>query len=242
MDYQPNKIAYVTGASSGIGEALVSKLLEEGYYVIGLSRSAISLERNFEHHAIDLSNIDAVQKFEFKHSAPHVLLVNNAGCIGDIKPIGKNTNSGLLAVSNLNALAPQLLINTFLNTYLNKVEEGHILNISSGAGKYPIDSWAPYCASKASLDLFSKTVQEELNTRSYTNWFVHAIAPGVVDTPMQNEIRSSDPNEFKVLQKFIDLKKNGELSDPNSVAQKLYRVIESPQDFHNVVISVRDFS
>ena len=242
MDYRQNKIAYITGASSGIGEALVSKLMDEGYYVVGLSRTEIKRGENYEHHCIDLSDPEAVESFDFTHDSNHVLLVNNAGSIGAIQPIGKNPVSSLIEVSNLNALAPQLLINNFIKTYLGNVESGHILNISSGAGKYPIDSWAPYCASKASLDLFSETVQAELNARGQENWYVHSVAPGVVDTPMQEVIRSANPEDFMVLQKFIDLKANNELSAPKAVAEQLNKVITHPQIFEDVVISVRDFN
>lgn len=242
MGYQQNKIAYVTGASSGIGEALVTKLLDEGYFVTGLSRTVVNRGDNYEHHSIDLSDIEAVASFEFSQHANHVLLINNAGSIGAIKPIGQNPISSLVEVSNLNALAPQILINNFLKTFSGKVESGQILNISSGAGKYPIDSWAPYCASKASLDLFSETVKAELTARGQENWYVHSVAPGVVDTTMQEVIRSANPEDFMALQKFIDLKANNELSIPKAVAYQLNKVIANPQNYKDVVISVRDFN
>jgi benzil reductase ((S)-benzoin forming) len=241
MDYQPNKIAYITGASSGIGEALVQLLIDEGYFVVGMSRTPVKKTAHYLHESIDLSDISKVQSFRFKHEAEEMLLVNNAGAIGDILPIGKNKVENMTAVAHLNILAPQILMNTFIQQFQGKIKQGHILNISSGAGKYPIDSWGPYCASKAALDLFSETAQQEFNSRNWDHWFCHAIAPGVVDTPMQNEIRSADPSEFKNLQKFMDLKSNQELASPEEVAKKLFRVIKNPAEYENVLLSVRNF-
>lgn len=241
MDSQPNKIAYITGASSGIGEALVHLLREEGYFVVGISRSKMDAKPGYIHLSVDLSDIQQINAFRFNHQAEEMLLVNNAGSIGDILPVGKNTQKKLAEVAILNILAPEILMNTFIQQFQGKIKKGHLLNISSGAGKYPVDSWAPYCASKAALDLFSETVQQEFNTRNNQNWFCHSIAPGVVDTPMQKVIRSADPDEFQALQKFLDLKENEALSSPRTVAQKLYRVIKNPASFTEVILSVRDF-
>ena len=71
-------------------------------------------------------------------------------------------------------------------------------------------------------------------------WHIHSCAPGVVDTQMQKQIRSTDPQDFKLVQNFVDYKKNNELFSPKYVADKLLNVIQNPQDFKEVVISVRD--
>ena len=141
----------------------------------------------------------------------------------------------------VNSIAPQILMNTFIRTYQHQVQHGHIVNISSGAGKYAIEAWAPYCASKAAIDLYSETVHAELESRGKTNWFVHAIAPGVVDTVMQEEIRESDPDLFQSHEKFMALKANQELVSPRIVADKIMQVIASPRLFRKTTISVRDF-
>ena len=141
----------------------------------------------------------------------------------------------------MNTIAPQILTNSFIKRFKNVKGQFHVLNISSGAGKNPIDAWATYCASKAALDLFSETVAEELDWRGHENWKVHSCAPGVVDTGMQEQIRSVDITDFKLVQKFKDLKENNELSTPVHVAKKLWEVISNPAAFAEIVISVRDF-
>lgn len=241
MVAQQNKLAYVTGTSGGIGKAVTEKLLAEGYYVFGLSRTATDFGEQFSHISIDLNDLGQVHAFEFEGVADEVLLVNNAGIIGEILPVGKVANQSIEDVMIVNTIAPQILMNKFLSTYSDTAKTGHILNISSGAGKRPIDAWASYCASKAALDLFTETTSEELKVRGIENWQVHALAPGVVDTNMQSDIRSADPEEFKVIEKFIALKNDNELTAPNAVAEKIFEVIRHPKNFEKTVISVRDF-
>ncbi|OIQ36008.1 MAG: hypothetical protein BM555_03540 [Crocinitomix sp. MedPE-SWsnd] len=241
MGVQQNKLAYITGSSKGIGRALTELLLEEGYEVIGLSRSNDLKAENFKHITLDLADIGKVSSFEFQKTADKVLLVNNAGLVGDINPLGSVQNSDIQKVMNVNTIAPQILCNNFIKRFQNEKGSFHVLNISSGAGKSAIDSWATYCASKAALDLFSETMSSELEWAQATNWHVHSCAPGVVDTNMQEQIRSSSEEEFNRVQYFKDLKSNNELFTPQLVANKLNMVIENPEKFPETLISVRDF-
>lgn len=241
MTALPNKIAYVTGSSKGIGKALTALLLKKGYRVIGLARSNDLVAKDFEFVELDLSDISKVSRFEFTQSAKEVVLVNNAGIVGDINPIGSIQNSGIQEVMNVNTIAPQILCNNFVKRFKNELGNFHILNISSGAGKSPISSWATYCASKAALDLFSQTLSTELEWAQATNWYIHSCAPGVVDTNMQTVIRSSTEKEFNRVQYFKDLKSNNELYTPDYVAEKLFKVLDNPDKFPETLISVRDF-
>lgn len=242
MDVQPNKVAWITGSSRGIGEALVLNLLNDGFKVIGLSRNNEIEHPHYTFHEIDLTDLKAVKAFEFKNSGAEVnLLVNNAGMIGDIAPIGQMDNEMIERMHIVNTIAPQILCNNFLASFQENKGHFHIINISSGAGKNAIESWAPYCSSKAALDLFSETLAAELKWMEMENWSVHAIAPGVVDTKMQVEIRSSDEAKFPHKSRFVGLKENQELASPELVASKLKLVIDEPSKFQEVVISVRDF-
>ena len=235
------KLAYITGSSRGIGKALALLLLDKGYKVIGLSRTNDIQHPNFQFHAIDLSDINAVKNFQFDSTEDNVLLVNNAGMLGEVGPIGQIDNGQVCKVMNVNTISPQILTNSFITKFHNNRQQFHILNISSGAGKRPISSWATYCASKAALDLFSETVAEELEWKQMNNWFIHSVAPGVVDTKMQEQIRSTDKENFKIVQNFIDYKENNDLYTPQHVAEKLWKIIETPSKFSDVLQSVREY-
>lgn len=241
MDAQPNnKIAYITGCSKGIGNAIALELLNQSYHVIGLSRTNTIEHPNFSFISLDLSDLEAVKNFTFTKTADEVILINNAGIIGEIKPIGQVKDQSIERVMHVNTIAPQILMNRFSKSYQNKIKKGHIINISSGAGKRPMDAWASYCASKAALDLFSKTMHEEWQNRQLKNWYIHAVAPGVVDTAMQTEIRKANPIDFKLHSRFENLKREGELFEPKIVAKKIMQLIEKPNHFKAVSVSVRD--
>jgi len=240
METQP-KVAFVTGVSGGIGNALVHQLLANDYFVYGIGRSNSINEKNYQFIPIDLRKPDAVNHFNFPQvPANAYLLVNNAGIIGEILPVGELSSVHFSDVMQVNATAPQVLINTFIQTFSRQLVPLHVLNISSGAGKRPIDAWASYCASKAALDLFSETVKQEMEMRGHQNFFMHAVAPGVVDTAMQNKIREASPEKFKASQRFHDLKNNNELVSPAHVAEKLMHLISNPSTYENCLLSLSD--
>lgn len=234
-------IVYITGSSKGIGKALTLKLLKLGHFVYGISRTNKIFHQNFKHVSLDLSDIKAVKSFEFETNfKDDIVLINNAGVILPIKPIGHLLDDEIINITNVNLLSPQILINKFIHKFQTFENKYHIINISSGAGKYPIDAWATYCASKSGIDLFSETIKLEFTNRSFDNWNIHSFAPGVVDTEMQEEIRNANPKDFNNLQKFISLKENKELLSPTLVADKIIEIIEQPKKYKNVVFSIRD--
>ncbi len=235
--------AYITGTSSGIGKAIAEKLLNEGHEVVGLSRTKTIQHQNYKHIFIDFKNLDAVSAFEFETDiSSDICLINNAGIIEPIRPVGHLLDQEIIQLNQINLVVPQLLINKFLHKYQSFNNKYHIINISSGAGKYPIDAWAGYCASKAGLDLFSETINLEWENRQIENWAIHSFAPGVVDTQMQTKIRASNPNDFKNLQKFLDLKTNQELLNPELVAEKIFDILAHPKQYNQVVFSIRDLT
>lgn len=236
-------IAYITGASSGIGKALAEVLLANKHEVVGLSRQQTIKHVNYRHITIDLSDLKQVKAFSFPANyKDDIILINNAGTVGPIKPIGQQITEEIVMLNNVNVIAPQALCNKFIHQYQgNKEPNYQIINISSGAGKRPIDAWATYCGSKAAIDLFSECLAQELSDRNHTNWRIHAIAPGVVDTKMQTTIRSSNPGSFLQHEKFMSLKTNNELSSPAEVAEVFLQVIGLKKKVSQVVFSIRDF-
>ena len=234
-------IFYITGTSSGIGKALAKQALQiEDSIVYGFSRKCSIEHNSYKHIAVDLSKTEEVLNLTFdKHSdAYKVVLINNAGMIGEVKPIGKQSNESIGNVFNLNTICPAILSNKFIETYKDEDISMVIVNISSGAARHPIESWATYCASKAAIDMFSQVLQAE-NRYDAKNLRVFSIAPGIVDTNMQEQLRASQPEDFPHLVKFIDYKKKGQLSSPETVAQKIIEVVENPEGHQNVILDVR---
>lgn len=235
---------FITGSSKGLGKALTELLLNDKNNVVyGLSRSNSILHSNFTQVQIDLSKVEEVKQYQFPKlkDADKIVLVNNAGIVGDVKHVGNIDNQKIIDCYNLNLIAPAILSNNFVNTYKDSLCEKIIANISSGAGRHPIDGWNVYCSSKSGLDMFSQVFNEEINIDK-ANIKVLSLAPGIIDTSMQNEIRNSDVNEFSGLEKFIEYKANGDLVQPEDTAIKVLKFIENPKIAADVLCSVRDLT
>ena len=108
---------------------------------------------NYQHHTLDLSNPDQAAAFTFEanRDAGKIVLINNAGDVGELVKLGVLDNTKLVNDYNINLVCPSILINHFIKTYRDYTAEKQIINVSSGAGKNPIDTWSVYCAAKAGL-------------------------------------------------------------------------------------------
>lgn len=234
---------YITGTSRGIGKAIAEELLNsEGNFVFGISRSETIKHKNYKHFNIDFSELNKVKGFHFEeHSdANKIVLISNAGRIREIKRVGDMTEDIIIEDYNINLIAPSLLSNKFVNRFKDSSAEKTIINISSGAGKSPIEAWSVYCASKAGLDMFSKVITEEQKIKDL-GFKVFSISPGVVDTKMQESIRNSDQNDFSRKKDFINYQQSGQLSDPNLVAKKILHILAIRNKLNEPILSVRDF-
>lgn len=228
---------FITGTSSGIGKALAEEALAKGHHVMGFSRRQSIEHEHYKHIKIDLTDLNSFVSINFEDytQAHELVLVNNAGSLGDIKPVKRLNPDKVIEGYSLNVIAPSILCQLFLSQTQDSKAQKSIINISSGAAYYPIPSWSTYCASKAALNMFSKVLKvdhPEINC--------HSIAPGIVDTAMQGVIRGAHEEDFPELRRFIDYKKSGELATAQSVAQKLMYVLNNPQKFPEVCFSLRD--
>ncbi len=160
--------------------------------------------------------------------ASSLTLINNAAVLGEIGYLGEHQNEHFEFVFDVNLIAPAMLMNTFLSAYGHRTAIPRtILNISSGAAQRPVDGWAAYCASKAALDAISCTAQKEQDLR-HSGVRIRSLAPGVLDTAMQEHIRNADPQHFSDAAKFAALHADGRLAEPEDVAEKIVRWLEGP--------------
>lgn len=220
----------ITGTSSGIGKAIATFYLQKGERILGISRRNELEHENFEFLPCDLSNLEELNKLKLSkyiRKDESVMLINNAGVIGEIKRAEKLNLKTYQQVAIVNIVAVQHLCSQLLAD-LNPDQLKTIVNISSGAGRRPIPSWSAYCASKAAIDLYSETLFEEFKeTKRKTK--IYSVAPGVVDTEMQSEIRSSNSTDFSAHQNFVELKENKELRSPEKVAELLHEFLLNEQ-------------
>ena len=219
----------ITGTSSGIGHELCKLLLENpDNKVIGIGRTQNIEHTNYNHIALDLNNISEIENIEFPSwsNAAQISLIHNAGWIGPIQKIGNQELGAIASAYIINLVAPAVLSSQFISIYKSSKAQKVILSVSSGAAHSAIEGWSTYCSSKAGLDMLSKCIDEE-----YQDIINLSLAPGKVDTPMQNDIRFADEKAFPRLKEFQKYYKDGELTDAKEVAAKYNKILQNPKNY-----------
>lgn len=233
----------VTGASKGIGLALSRELAAGGHAVFGIARNLPAEWTGNHLFPYDLTDSSGIPKLmeEIASLLPEectgVTLVNNAGTVAPIGFAGNNDADEISRSISLNLTAPMVLSGAFIKQVEKLKCTKRIVNISSGAGRNAYKGWSAYCTGKAGLDHFSVCVENE-----YEDVKVISIAPGIIDTDMQGEIRKSSENDFPLIGNFKEYKDQGLLSTPEETAGKLVRLMKR-QDFETLgtILDIRDF-
>ncbi|NVJ85940.1 MAG: SDR family NAD(P)-dependent oxidoreductase [Algoriphagus sp.] len=239
-----NSLVVITGHSKGLGKALMHHYLNKGKFdVIGISRSKLDFDSpRLQQISLDLADLD-VLKNELEDVFPRgdykeIILINNAGWIGEIKPIGSMHPKEMRVQVNVNLLAPMYLTNAFIRAYKGYPAKKLVCNISSGAATRPVAGWGGYCSTKAALAMFTQVANKESGTSEFRFF---SLAPGIVDTDMQNEIRQAAEQDFPELKKFLEFKEQDELANPEEVAKKIEFLLSNPERFPEVTQDVRQY-
>ncbi len=235
---------FVTGSSKGLGKSIVDLLLKDKNNVVyGLARTCSVQHERYIHTSVDMRELKEVIGYEFPllENMEKLVLINSAGMVGDIKHVGAIDNQKIIDSYNLNLIAPVILANNFIAKYSNLDSNKTVLNISSGAGRSPIDGWSTYCSTKAGMDMFSQVLDVESQI-DQSNVKVLSLAPGIIDTAMQREIRASDECDFSNINRFVDYKKNNDLASPEETAINVLRFVNEENLSENVLCSVRDLT
>jgi len=233
----------ITGTSRGLGEAITRKLLVHGNTIFCVSRTmnedlvetASSLHIPFFYHEADLSESGSSSAFMhevFSHIDPErikrIALINNAGMLEPVAPVESADQAVMEKHLKLNLLSPFILSSEFIARTQKLDLPKVILNISSGAAHYPYAGWSLYCASKAGLDMLSRTVGLEQSAAKYPVKIL-ALAPGIVDTAMQTHIRQLDKNLFPEKDSFVQLHEQGKLVSADAVAGVIAAAVFNPE-------------
>lgn len=185
----PGRVVVVTGATRGLGRALVDELANRDVTVVGCGRSASgvadlrrSLPAPHRFDAVDVADWTLV-----RHWAQGVLadlpapdlVINNAGLMNRPAPLWQVPDDELAAVMRVNVEGTANVVRAFLPAMIGR-GRGVIVNMSSGWGRSTAPEVAPYCASKWAVEGLTRALAQELPD----GLAAVSVNPGVVDTDM----------------------------------------------------------
>ncbi len=249
------KLFIVTGASRGMGAAIAAQLLGEASHTVvcisrhenaSLAAAAKQSGATCEQWTADLAVPIAVaarlqaRLAGFGATAfTHASLINNAAMLTTIGGLEGCSDEELSAAMRVGLEAPLLLTAAFLRATSAWPGERRVLNISSGLGRRAMAGQATYCATKAGMDHMTRAVA--LDQALLGNGAkVVSLAPGVIDTDMQVQLRGADAAGFPEQAAFVRLKESGQLTSSVEAAARVVAWLERA-DFGSVpVADVRD--
>ena len=231
-----NNTVLITGASRGIGLSIAQSFSDEGFYVIGTSRSKFDLEtalgtKDCSHIKLDVTDRDTIkevyEQLKNENNLPGTL-INNAGITKD-QLFLRMKDDDWDDVINTNLSSVFNITKAFIKPML-KEKEGRIINISSVAGLMGNPGQVNYSASKAAIGGFTKSLAKELASRNIT---VNSIAPGFISSDMTDAL--NDDQKVEIL-KQIPVQKFG---DPKNIADlAIFLASEKGQYITGQTISV----
>ena len=237
-----DKVVLITGASSGIGYSTAKLLSKGGANIVAGARRTEKLDElkkevENENGRITTTSLDVTRKEDCKSFAELALkeygridvLVNNAGLmpLSFVKNLKLDEWDRMIDVNikgvlhTTAAVLPSMLSN----------KSGHIVNISSVAGRIVFPAGSVYCATKFAITAFSEGLRQELSQRS--NIRVTCIEPGVVATELTNTITDES------LKSFVDSVKNMKALEAQDIANAILYAIDSPQHVNVNEILIR---
>lgn len=224
-------VVIISGASSGLGLAL-GGLVPFPARVIDISRSGPPGGSNIEHIAADLTDPAAwgvvskrIADIVKTENPDRAVFIHAAGTLDPMGFAGEVDFDRYVSNVVLNSAAGQVLGHAFLSAVRGRQGTHDLVMISSGAASNDYPGWSAYGAGKAALDQWVRYAGAEQKVRGGAR--VVAIAPGVMDTDMQAEIRSMSEDEFPRVERFRDLHEKGKLVAPEYAARRLWEAVES---------------
>ncbi len=223
-------ILVITGATGGIGQSIAniavgSQSIEKIYCmyrsdtklnkwvyaghpkIVPVKQESSFPERNLEF----MRALDGTKPKE-------IICIHTAFSMSPIKRVGTYLPEEILENITANVMGMVFLVNSLVRLQKKIQARLRIINIDSGAAYRPLEGWGMYSAAKAYTNMFLKSVQLENPEMRMVSF-----EPGIVDTPMQKEIRETDKAIFKQVELFREYYDKGMLHSPDAVAGDIFK-------------------
>jgi NAD(P)-dependent dehydrogenase (short-subunit alcohol dehydrogenase family) len=220
----------VTGASRGIGAAIARHAERAGMRigVCARSESVLAASNRVVSARLDVVDEDAMVAFakQVESSFGAIdLWINNAGVLSPIAPVRSLSTREFRTHIDINLTGVFIGTRIYLEHRRRHGGGGVLINISSGAASNPYAGWGAYCASKAGVERLTEVVALEEHGSGLR---AYSVAPGVVDTDMQSQIRDCSPDRFPKVADFVAMKKENRFNSGEYVARQLLGLAFDP--------------
>lgn len=224
------RVAFVSGASRGIGAGLAERFAEAGLRLVLCSRSAPALEAGDDVIArkLDVRDekaLDALVEEAESRFGGIDLWINNAGVLDPIAPVRDVSVEAFREHIDINLTGVFVGTRAYVRHLRRRERPGVLINVSSGAAWNAYQGWGAYCAGKAGVERLTEVVALE---EAAIGLRAHSVAPGVVDTEMQSLIRSSSAADFPEVERFRQLKRDEGFNSARFVADEMLAIAFDP--------------
>ena len=245
-------LTILTGGSRGMGFAMAQQLLQQGSHLLSIARTSstalkssvsepdqlLQWEQDLAQSEASAQRLTAWLQTLNPGDWASITLINNAGVIPQIAPLSKVPAADVINAMRVGLEAPMALTGAFLAATDNWSAPRKVLNISSGLGRRAMASQASYCTAKAGMDQFSSCVALEEAAKPNGARIV-SLAPGVIDTDMQVQLRSAAADSFPDVERFAGLHSHGQLTSAADAAARVLAWLERPDFGEQVIADVR---
>jgi benzil reductase ((S)-benzoin forming) len=249
------RVAVITGASRGLGAGLAVHFASAGLHLglcarhrpnlVAATRPTARAGRVMPAEAplraaVDVTDHEGLSAFcaaVIERFGRIDLWVNNAGVLGPIGPladadrreVARNLEVNVTGVLNGSVL--------FARHVRQRPGGGVLINISSGAGTRPYAGWGPYCAAKAAVDQLTRVLAAEERRHGLA---AYSVAPGVIDTDMQEMTRAARPEDFPEVERFRRIAAAGSFNSPGWVGAQLLEIAFGAEPPGQVTVRIAD--
>ena len=225
------RVAFVSGASRGIGAGLAERFLESGMRLVLCARSDAAIPEGEDVIArrLDVRDESGLESLVSEAEARFGgidLWVNNAGVLDPIAPLRDVSVEAFRDHVDINLTGVFIGSKCYVNHLRRGDRSGVLINISSGAAWNAYQGWGAYCAGKAGVERLTEVLaleEKDSGLRAYS------VAPGVVDTEMQARIRETPEERFPDVARFLELKRDDAFNTPRYVADQLLSIAFDPE-------------